>query len=203
MGLSGLLRYGVLRSRARRSAVDHPPGTGKAPGSNPGESTHFLPLAALAPVVRGLADLRERRRRSLSPGESTGFSRRNTASASPGASTPGAFRSTSSSRPTPGCRSAASKSRATAGNCLGRASGSWSTGKLSGSSSARTTPRCRACRHPVPNSGRPSSNPSGSASMPPGRSSRRRRRLARYHPRTFHQHWRNAVARILGALAGD
>ena len=30
------------------------------PGSNPGESTHFLSLASLAPVVRGLADPRER-----------------------------------------------------------------------------------------------------------------------------------------------
>ena len=30
---------------ARRSAVDHPPGTGKAPGSNPGESTSFARYA--------------------------------------------------------------------------------------------------------------------------------------------------------------
>jgi hypothetical protein len=29
-------------ARARRSVVDHPPGTGKARGSNPRESTHFV-----------------------------------------------------------------------------------------------------------------------------------------------------------------
>ena len=29
--------------RARRSVVDHPPGTGKAPGSNPGESMPLFP----------------------------------------------------------------------------------------------------------------------------------------------------------------
>ena len=87
MGLSGPLRYRLLRLRARRSAVDHPPGTGKAPGSNPGESTHFLPLTALAPVVRGLADPRERLRRSLSPGESIEFFPTQTAEARRAAAT--------------------------------------------------------------------------------------------------------------------
>ena len=75
MGLFDLLRYRLLCLRARRSAVDHPPGTGKAPGSNPGESTHLLSLASLAPVVRGLADPRERLRRSLSPERRHGVSR--------------------------------------------------------------------------------------------------------------------------------
>ena len=42
MGLSIASGYYAMRSRARRSVVDHPPGTGKAPGSNPGESTSCL-----------------------------------------------------------------------------------------------------------------------------------------------------------------
>ena len=33
---------GLMRTRARRSVVDHPPGTGEAAGSNPAESTKIL-----------------------------------------------------------------------------------------------------------------------------------------------------------------
>jgi hypothetical protein len=61
--------------RARRSVVDHPPGTGKAPGSNPGESigaTEFYERARM--VETGFESRKRERSERLPSGSNPGES---------------------------------------------------------------------------------------------------------------------------------